>query len=53
MCPLDIEGMKLFSRIDLRDVSWWVSIKYACRLGVPIIARFSKEGRISLAVGGR
>jgi len=40
-------------KIDLRDVSWWLSIKEACRFGPPIIAKFSKEGSISLVAGGR
>jgi hypothetical protein len=53
MQALDVEGMKSSSKIDLRDVSWWMSIKDACKLGVPVIARFSKEGCISLVAGGR
>jgi len=36
----------------LKDVSWWMSIKEACRLGVLVIAKLSKEGFISLIVGG-
>jgi hypothetical protein len=53
MRALDVEGMKSSSKINLKDVSWWVSIKDAYRLGVPVIARFSKEGCIFLAAGGR
>jgi hypothetical protein len=50
---LDVEGMKSSSKIELRDVSWWVSIKDAYRFGVLIIVRFLKEGCISLVVGRR
>jgi hypothetical protein len=32
-----------FSKIDLRDVSWWKSIKNAYKLGVLIIAKFLKK----------
>jgi hypothetical protein len=38
------------SKIHLKDVSWWMSIKDACKLGVPIIAKLSKEGCNSLAI---
>jgi hypothetical protein len=51
MQALDVEEMESSSKIDLRDVLWWMSIKNACRLEVPIIAKRSKEGCISLAVG--
>jgi hypothetical protein len=50
---LDVEEMESSSNIDLRDVSWWMSIKEACRLGAPIIAKFSKEGCISLITKNR
>jgi hypothetical protein len=39
MRALDVEEMESSSKIDLRDVSWWMSIKDACRLGVSIITR--------------
>jgi hypothetical protein len=29
MCVLDVEQMESSSKIDLRDVSWWMSIKNA------------------------
>jgi hypothetical protein len=36
-----------------KDVSWWMPIKETCRFGVLVIVRLSKEGCISLAIGGR
>jgi hypothetical protein len=48
MRVLDVEGMDLSSKIDLRDVSWWMSIKDAYRPGVLVIARLSKERCIPL-----
>jgi hypothetical protein len=45
--------MESSSKIDLRDVSWWKSIKNACRLGASIIVKLSKEGCISLAIKGK
>jgi hypothetical protein len=53
MWVLDVEEMESSSKIDLRDVSWWMSIRDACRLGAPIIVILSKEGCISLVVGRR
>ncbi len=53
MQVLDVEEMESSSKIDLRDVLWWMCIKNAYKFGVSIIARFSKEGCISLIVGGR
>jgi hypothetical protein len=53
MQALDVKEMESSSKIDLRDVSWWMSIKEACRLGALVIIRLSKEGSISLTVGGR
>jgi hypothetical protein len=45
--------MESSSKINLRDVLWWMFIKYACRLGALIIARLLKEKCISLIVKGR
>jgi len=53
MQAVDVEEMESSSKINLRDVSWWMSIKYACRLGGPIITKLSKEGCISLATRKR
>jgi hypothetical protein len=39
MQVLDVEEMESSSKMDLRDVSWWMSIKDACRLGVSITIR--------------
>jgi len=50
MQTLDVERMKPSSKIDLKEMSWWVSIKNACKLGVPVITRFSEEGCIFLVV---
>jgi hypothetical protein len=52
MRTLNVKEMESSSKINLRDVSWWMSIKDACRLGVLIIAKLSKEGCISLVTGG-
>jgi hypothetical protein len=43
---------KWSSKIDLRDVLWWMSIKDVYRPRASIIARLSKERCISLAIGG-
>jgi len=51
MWALDVKEMKSSSKIDLKDVSWCVSIKYACRPGMSKFAKFAKEGCISLAIG--
>jgi hypothetical protein len=50
MQVLDVKEMKSSFKIDLKDVSWWMSIKDACRLEVPIIAKLSKEGCNFLAI---
>jgi len=39
MQVLDAKELESSSNMDLRDVLWWMSIKNACRLGVPLIAR--------------
>jgi hypothetical protein len=36
--------MEPFSEIDLKDVSWWMSIKEACRPKALVAAKLSKEG---------
>jgi len=53
MWALDAKEMESSSNMYLRDVSWWKSIKDACRPKVLITARMSKEGCISLTTGGR
>jgi hypothetical protein len=42
------EEMESSSKIDLKDVSWWMSIKDAYKLGVLITTKLSKEKCISL-----
>jgi hypothetical protein len=37
--PIDVEEMESSSKIDMRDVSWWMSIKKTCRPGALVIAR--------------
>jgi hypothetical protein len=39
MWTLDVEEMESSSKMDFKNVSWWMSIKDACRLGAPIIAK--------------
>jgi hypothetical protein len=48
MWGLNVKEMESSSKIDLRDMSWWKSIKDACRHGVLENAGLSKEGCISL-----
>jgi hypothetical protein len=53
MRVLDAKEMESSSKINLRDVSWWKSIKDACTPGALVTARFSKERCIFLVAGGR
>jgi hypothetical protein len=53
MWALHAKEMESYSKIDLRDVAWWKSIKNAYRLGVLVTAKLSKEGCISLVARGR
>jgi hypothetical protein len=46
MWALDVEEMELSSKINLKDVSWWMSIKYVNRPWALVATRFSKEGCI-------
>jgi hypothetical protein len=50
MQALEVEEMESSSKIDLRDVSWWMSIKNTYRPRVLITIKFSKERNISLVV---
>jgi hypothetical protein len=50
MQALDAKEMESSSKIDLKHVSWGMSIKEACRPRAPIIAKLSKEMWISLAI---
>jgi len=52
MQALDVEEMESSSKIDLKDVSWWKSIKDAYRLNASITTKFSKERCISLVARG-
>jgi hypothetical protein len=45
--------MESSSKINLRDVLWWKTIKNVCRHGETITTMLSKEGCISLVVKGR
>jgi hypothetical protein len=51
MWALEVEEMEPSSKIDLKDVLKWKSIKDACRFGALIITKFSKKGCISLVAG--
>jgi hypothetical protein len=53
MWALDVEELESSSKIDLKVVSWWMSIKDACRPGAWVTAKLSKEGCISLTARGR
>ncbi len=53
MWALNVEEMESSSKIDLRDVLWWMSIKYTYGHGVLIVVRLSKEGCISLTTRGK
>jgi hypothetical protein len=48
-----IRALNVEEKIDLRDVLWWMSIKDVCRPGALVTTKLSKEGCISLAIGGR
>jgi hypothetical protein len=50
---LNVEEMESSSKIDLKDVSWWMPIKDAYKLGALITAKFLKNWCISLVVGGK
>jgi hypothetical protein len=52
MRALDVKEMEPSSKIDLKDVLWCMSIKNACKVGTPVIAKLSIERCISLAIGG-
>jgi hypothetical protein len=53
MRALNAKEMESFSKINLRDLSWWMFIKDVYRLGALIIVKLSKEGCISLVAGGK
>jgi hypothetical protein len=53
MWALEAKEMESSSKIDLKDVSWWMSIKHVYKPRMQVIVKLSKEGCISLAIGGR
>jgi hypothetical protein len=53
MWALDAKEMGSSSKIDLKNVLLWMSIKDVCKLEVPIIVRLLKEGCISLVTRRR
>ncbi len=53
MQALDVEEMESSFKIDIRDVSWWVSIKDAYRLATLVITKLKKKRCISLTLGGK
>jgi hypothetical protein len=48
MQTLDAKKMESSFKINLKDASWWMSIKEAYKFGVSIITKPSKEGCIFL-----
>jgi hypothetical protein len=40
-------------KIDLKDMSWWMSIKESHKFRAPITTKISKERYISLIARGR
>jgi hypothetical protein len=50
MWATDANEMESSSKIDLRDVLWWISIKDACRPRALIITKLPKERCISLVI---
>jgi hypothetical protein len=53
MWAINVEEMESSSRIDLRDVSWWMSIKDAYKPRALITVRLSKERCNSLVARGK
>jgi predicted transcriptional regulator len=53
MRALNAKEIESFSKIDLKDVSWWKSIKNAFRPKALVITRLSKKRCISLVTKGR
>jgi hypothetical protein len=53
MQALDVKKMESFSKINLKDVLWWMSIKDAYKLGALVFAKLSKERCISITTRGR
>jgi len=45
--------MESSSKIDLKDMLWWMSIKKSYKFRAPIITKISKERYISLVVRGK
>jgi hypothetical protein len=53
MQVLDVDERESFSKIDLNDVSLWLSTKKTCRLGALITSKLSKERNITLVARSR
>jgi len=53
MWTLDVKEMESSSKIDLKDVLWWMYIKNAYRFGALVIVKLSKKRCISLVMGGK
>ncbi len=43
MRALDVKEMESFSKISLKDVLWWMSIKDAYNHGAPVTTKLSKK----------
>jgi hypothetical protein len=53
MQALDAKDMESSSKISLKDVLWWMSIKDAYNHGALVITKLSKEGCIFLVRKGK
>jgi len=53
MWALNVGEMESSSKINVRDVLWKMSIKYACKHGVLVTTKLPKKGCISLVARRR
>jgi hypothetical protein len=53
MWTLKAKEIKSSSKIDLKDMLWWMSIKDACKLWTLVTVKLSKERCISIIMGKR
>jgi hypothetical protein len=53
MRTLDAKEMESSFKINLKDASWWMSIKKACKPGAPVTTKLSKKRCIFLVARGK
>jgi hypothetical protein len=53
MHAVDVEEIESSFKINMRDKSWWMSIKETCTPGALVTTILSKEWCISLVTRGR